>query len=94
MSTLAEGTRQGRLGVAGDHWAFAGAWGFDVNEVEQPVDVWHGDADSRVPVSHAHAFGELLPHARVRILEGEGHHSIGRSVPDQVRLLATTESAG
>jgi pimeloyl-ACP methyl ester carboxylesterase len=93
MSTLAEGMQQGHLGVAGDHWAFAGAWGFEVDETEQPVDVWHGDADSRVPVSHAHVFGEILPHARVRILEGEGHYSIGRSAPDQVRLLAT-ESAG
>jgi pimeloyl-ACP methyl ester carboxylesterase len=86
-STLAEGARQGTLGDVGDHWAFAGSWGFDLAKVEQPVDVWHGDADQSVPVAHAHVLGNLLPNARIRILADDGHLSIGRSVPDQVALL-------
>ncbi len=89
MSALAEGARQGHLGVVGDLWAFVGAWGFDVSKVGQWVDVWHGDADTRVPVSHAQVLGALLPNARVRILVGEGHYSVGRSVPDQVALLTS-----
>ena len=87
MSALAEGTRQGSLGAARDHWAFAGPWGIEMGSIEQPVDIWHGDADRSVPVSHAHVLGELLPNARVRTLAGEGHYSIGRSVPNQVSLL-------
>jgi pimeloyl-ACP methyl ester carboxylesterase len=88
MSTLAEGAQQGLLGVVGDHWAFAGHWGFEVKEVGQPVHVWHGDADTRVPVSHAHVLRSLLPSAEIRILAAEGHYSIGRHFPDQVELAA------
>ena len=94
MATLAEGARQGSLGAAGDHWAFAGPWGFDVAKVEQPVEVWHGDADRNVPASHAHALGNLLPNAWVRILADDGHYSIGRSVPDQARSLLDTAERG
>jgi pimeloyl-ACP methyl ester carboxylesterase len=93
MSTLAEGARQGSLGAVGDHWAFAGPWGFDVTMVEQPVDVWHGDADRNVPVSHAHVLDNLLPNARVRILANDGHYSIGLSVPEQASLLVDDAEA-
>jgi pimeloyl-ACP methyl ester carboxylesterase len=87
LATIAEGGRQGNLGDAGDHWAFAGPWGFDVRDVEQPVDIAHGDDDRNVPVSHAEVLGTLLPSATVRILAGEGHYSIGRHVPEQVAFL-------
>jgi pimeloyl-ACP methyl ester carboxylesterase len=91
MSTLAEATRQGNLGAAGDQWAFARSWGFEMDRIEQPVDVWHGDEDRSVPVSHAHVLGEMLPNARVRTLAGEGHLSIALSVPNQVSLLTGNE---
>jgi pimeloyl-ACP methyl ester carboxylesterase len=93
-SMLAEGTRQGHLGTVGDHWAFAGPWGFDVTTVEQPVDIWHGDADRNVPVAHAHVLANLLPNARVRILADDGHFSIGVRVPEQTSLLADDAERG
>ena len=87
LAALAEGGRQGKLGIAADHWAFAGPWGFDVRDVEQRVDIAHGDDDRNVPVSHARMLGDLLPNATVRVLAGDGHYSIGRDVPEQVALL-------
>jgi pimeloyl-ACP methyl ester carboxylesterase len=91
MATLAEATRQGNLGVAGDQWAFVRPWGFEMHRIEQPVDVWLGDADQSIALSHAHVLGELLPNARVQILAGDGHFSIGLRVADQVRLLTGTQ---
>lgn len=93
MSTLAEGTRREHLGAVGDHWAFAGPWGFDLTTVEQRVDVWHGDADRNVPVAHAHVLGNLLPNAWVRILANDGHIAIGLSVPEQATLLVDDAEA-
>jgi pimeloyl-ACP methyl ester carboxylesterase len=87
LATVAEGRRQGVLGDAGDHWAFAGPWGFDVRDVEQPVDIAHGDDDRNVPVFHAEVLGDLLPNVTVRVLPGEGHYSIGRHVPAQVAFV-------
>ena len=91
MATLAEATRQGNLGAAGDQWAFVRSWGFEIDRIEQPVDLWHGDADRSIPLSHARSLGEMLPNARVRILAGDGHFSIGLRVPEQVGLLTSNE---
>ena len=88
LATLGEGARQGSPGIAGDFWAFESPWGFEWSAVNQPVDIWHGNEDRAVPVSHAHALCDLLAHARVRVLAGDGHISIGRTVPEQVGLLA------
>ena len=90
-ATLAEATRQGNLGAAGDQWAFARSWGFEMDRIKQPVDVWQGDADRSIPLSHAHVLAEMLPNARLHILAGEGHLSIGRSVPKQASLLTSDE---
>jgi pimeloyl-ACP methyl ester carboxylesterase len=92
LATLAEGARQGTLGAAGDMWAFEASWGFACNAVDQRVDIWHGDEDRAVPVSHAYALRDELPNADVRVLAGEGHISIGRAVPEQLALVTWTTS--
>lgn len=89
MATLTDGSRQGPLGDAGDQWALATPWGFELGAIVQPVDLWHGDADTVVPVSHARALSSALPNATLRILPGDGHFSIGRRVAEQVALIAS-----
>ena len=89
MATITEGTRQGPAGDASDRWAFATPWGFELTAVVQPVDIWHGDADTRVPVSHAYFLEAALPRAKLQILPGEGHFSIGRRTPDLLAGIAS-----
>lgn len=86
-ATVAEGARQGALGEACDGWAWALPWGFELAAVTQPVDVWHGDADTIVPISHAHALHAGLPDSTLHVLPGDGHFSISRHFPDQVAVL-------
>lgn len=86
-ATLAEGAAQGTAGDAGDHWATATSWGFDLLAVTQPVDVWHGEADRAVPPAHARALAALLPTATLRLLPDEGHYSIGRYALEQLAPL-------
>ncbi len=88
MATITEGARQGAAGDAGDQWAFATPWGVEPESVTQPVDIWHGDADTIVPLEHAHTLHERLPNATLHVLPGEGHFSVGRYVPDQLSMLA------
>lgn len=85
MASLTEGARQGSRGGAADQWALGTEWGFELDGVVQPVVIWHGDADTMVPVSHSVALGSALPNATVRILPGDGHYSIGVRVPEQLR---------
>lgn len=87
-AAVTEGARQGPLGEACDGWAWALPWGFALADVTQPVDVWHGTADTVVPFAHAEALHAGLPDATLHTLPGDGHFSISRHFPDQVAVLA------
>ena len=92
MATLVEGSRQGPLGDAADQWAFATPWGFDMGSIDQPVAIWHGDADTVVPVAHAHVLSAALPNASLRVCIGDGHFSIGLRVIEQAELIVSGSS--
>ena len=44
-----------------------------LGEVEQPTLIVHGTGDQLLPVGNAHHMAELIPHARLELLEGVGH---------------------
>jgi pimeloyl-ACP methyl ester carboxylesterase len=62
-----------------DDKATWGDWGFDPAEASVPVTIWHGAEDQTVPAAHARWLAENIPDARLRLLPGEGHFSLGAS---------------
>lgn len=72
--TLIEGLRQGVGGTARDLALIAAPWGFDLARVRQPVDLWHGDADFNIPVTHAERLAASLPNARIHVRPFQGHY--------------------
>lgn len=62
-----------RTALAGNSWS--GGWALEaaLPETRQPVLVLWGRQDSVLPVRQAARFGQLLPDARVSVLEGCGH---------------------
>lgn len=70
--SMAEGLRN-TAGVIDEYKAFAAPWGFRLEDVSCPVDVWQGSEDKLVPPSWAHEISRRLPHATLHMLEGEGH---------------------
>ncbi|MDZ7264910.1 MAG: alpha/beta hydrolase [candidate division KSB1 bacterium] len=65
--------RQGSRGVVSDMRILSRPWGFDLSAVEMPVQVWHGTADTIVPLRLAQFNLEKLPQARAHYVEGAGH---------------------
>jgi pimeloyl-ACP methyl ester carboxylesterase len=48
-------------------------WGFELDDIEAPVQIWHGDLDRNIPISHAHRLANTIPDATLHPCPGEGH---------------------
>ena len=57
---------------AHDMALFARHWGFRLDEIETPVIVWQGLADTIVPQSHGHHQAARLPRGELRVRPGRG----------------------
>ena len=62
----------GRAGVQ-DICLEARPWGFDLREIECPVQVWHGDADDTVTLPNGIYQADVIPQASLHEIRGEGH---------------------
>lgn len=76
LTSYAEAFRRGSWGVAQDLRVLTRPWGFDLDSINVPTSIHHGDADTTVPVQHARLYAELIPGAQVHIYPGHGHFSI------------------
>jgi pimeloyl-ACP methyl ester carboxylesterase len=59
-----------------DDLAFVNDWGFNVNAIEVPTQVWQGSEDLMVPFGHGTWLSEHVGTATARRETGEGHLSI------------------
>jgi pimeloyl-ACP methyl ester carboxylesterase len=76
-SCLREAFVSGSSGCADDTLAFLRDWGFSLQDARR-VAIWHGDDDQNVPVVHGRWLADHLPAAELKVVENEGHVSIGR----------------
>jgi pimeloyl-ACP methyl ester carboxylesterase len=69
-----EALRQGPAGWRDDWIAEDRPWGFRLRDVQRPVDIWWGDADTLTPPAHTNALEEgLAKAARLHVIPGAGH---------------------
>jgi len=76
LDSFREGLRQGAGGAVSDARLYARSWGFQLSDITVPTVIWHGNLDNQVPVAAAQVYARLIPHARLCVLEGEGHFSL------------------
>lgn len=76
LDSFREALRQGIDGAVSDARIYARPWGFDPAGIVAPTVIWHGNLDNQVPIAAAQVYARLIPHARLCVLEGEGHFSL------------------
>ena len=74
---LHDALRSGIWGWLDDDLALLGPWGFELDAIEVPVDVWQGLEDRFVPASHGEWLVANVAGARPHILSAHGHLSLG-----------------
>ena len=81
-----EALRPGHEGMRDDSLSIVLPWGFALSQIRVPVQVWHGDQDRFVPMSHGAWLGARIPNAEVHLEPNQGHLSLF------VRRVPTTHS--
>lgn len=80
-----------RPGVATEFRLLGESWGFDVDEVDRPVRLWHGTGDTNVPLAGVRQLGERLPNSRLTTVDGD---HLSTLLDCRERVLAAHGSGG
>jgi pimeloyl-ACP methyl ester carboxylesterase len=76
LASFTEAFRQGGEGAAQELGIYTRPWDIDLRRIRMPVQLWHGEADSVVPVSMGRTQAAALPDCDARFLPDEGHFSL------------------
>ncbi|MDJ0764326.1 MAG: alpha/beta fold hydrolase [Myxococcota bacterium] len=69
---IRESLRQGGQHILPEFFLISGDWKFGLEEIQVPVEIWHGQMDPIVPFHFANKMEELLPHCQTNYLPGVG----------------------
>lgn len=69
-----EAFSQSGRGLRDDALALLAAPAFSLRDITTEVDLWHGEADTIVPVATGREVAAVLPNCRATFLPGEGHY--------------------
>lgn len=72
-ASQSEGLCQGTRGFALEARLIVRPWGFRLEDIRVPVQVWHGTEDVDTPVAMGKAVAARIPGSRLTICTGEGH---------------------
>jgi pimeloyl-ACP methyl ester carboxylesterase len=86
-ATTRESFANGVSGWVDDDLAFTVPWGFDVSELEVPVEIRYGATDVLVPAAHGAWLAAHIPHATVIVDDEGGHLSSPDEALEQLREL-------
>jgi pimeloyl-ACP methyl ester carboxylesterase len=88
VDDLGEALRQGSRAVLDDLRLFGEPWGFRLEDIKVPVELWHGEQDAQVPVAVGRQVARRLPDCRARVLPDAAH----RWLVDQCEEVLSTLS--
>lgn len=93
IDTAAEAFRQGLRGVVYETRLCVRLWGFDPAKIKPPVDIWHGDQDTNVPVVMAQRLAARIPGSRLTVFPGEGHLIVPRHWEEILARLVSVDTS-
>lgn len=84
LASMREALRHGPQGALLEFKLYAHSWGFPLEEIRLKIHLWQGEADSTVPVSHAHYLEKALPHVDAHYFPHDGHFSLPINYSDRI----------
>jgi pimeloyl-ACP methyl ester carboxylesterase len=76
LAFVREAVRQGTAGCVHDYRIFGDPWGFSLEEIRVPVQIWEGAEDRTGPPGYREFLRRHIAHSTVTVVPGEGHLSL------------------
>lgn len=76
LAFVREAVRQGTKGCVQDYRIFGDPWGFSLQEIKVPVQIWEGSDDRTGPPGYRAFLKMHIPNATVTVVPNEGHLSL------------------
>lgn len=76
LGFVREAVRQGATGCVQDYLIFGDPWGFALEEIRVPVQIWEGTDDRTGPPGYRAFLKRHIAQATVTVVPGEGHLSL------------------
>ena len=91
-----EAWRGTALGVITDAEPYAHDWGFPLEDIRIPVQLWHGKGDRSFSWRLAEALSLRLPNCQTRFVDDEGHYSVSIRYKREIlqALLGSSRKSG
>jgi pimeloyl-ACP methyl ester carboxylesterase len=86
-ASLPETFRGGGRGPAWELRLYARPWGFRLQDIRMPVQLWHGEQDANAPVAMGRQLAAAIPDCRARFYPGEGHLHFVDRLPEILRAV-------
>ena len=71
--SVREGFRNGWVGIAQDDMVVNQNWGFDIRDIQTPLQIWHGQLDVNMPFHAAEYLDKWIPNSHLMAMPDEGH---------------------
>ncbi len=94
LETTRELYRQGCRGLYEDLLVFTRPWGFRLEEIRLPVQIWHGEADNVLSPAFARYLASGLPQCQATLYPNEGHFLLLKRWRDLLQSLTLRREAG
>lgn len=94
LADLREAFRNGPSGASWDLVLAARPWGFQLEEIQVPASLWHGELDTTTPVALARAMARAIPNCQATFVPGEGHLSLFLKHEDEIFRSFFTREQG
>jgi pimeloyl-ACP methyl ester carboxylesterase len=94
LETTQELYRQGCRGLYEDLLVFTRPWGFRLEEIHLPVQIWHGEADNVLAPTFAHYLAGRLPQCQATLHPNEGHLLLFKRWRDLLQSLTLRRETG
>ncbi len=89
VQTMRDGLETGFHGWVDDDLAFVRPWGFLLQDIRVPLQIWQGRHDLMVPFRHGARIADAIPGAQRHLSDVDGHLTLyARRVPEVHAWLA------